>query len=226
MESEPGHASGRVIVLESAEWHEGVLGIVAARLVDRYQKPSIVISTRSGVGKGSGRSVPAFSIFEGVRRCEVLLENFGGHAQACGFTIRGENIAAFRSRLNDALAECETLASRPELPIDAEIDPRDIGVPLLKDLERLAPFGPGNRKPLFLSRGLKPKGEPRKRGKDTLQCWMTDRAGRMTCEVVGFRSYARWAAQKAQSEYSLVYQPSLRQNRGIPFIQLELEDWC
>ena len=89
-----------VLVVESGDWHEGVLGIVAARLVERFRRPSIVISMKEGMGKGSGRSLPSFSLFDTVLQCEDLLENFGGHAQACGLTIRADRVRDFRERVN------------------------------------------------------------------------------------------------------------------------------
>ena len=95
----------------------------------------------------------------------------------------------------------------------------------LRDLERIAPFGPGNKKPLFLSRGLRLKGETKKRGQDTLQCWMTEGKGKAVCEVVGFRAWGRWRGVKTDQPVDLVHQPALKEFNGIPSVQLELEDW-
>ncbi len=215
----------RILVVESDGWHEGVLGIVAARLVERFRRPSIVIALKNDMGKGSGRSVPRFSLFETVYKCEDLLVNFGGHAQACGLTIRRENIEDFRRRLNETARDSAAGELAVPLGIEAELPPGDLDTKFLTDLERLAPFGPGNKKPLFLSRGMRVKGEIKKRGKDTLLCWMTDRTGKMTCEVLGFRSYERWNAAGRQADYEIVYQPVLKEFSGIVSIQLELEDW-
>jgi single-stranded-DNA-specific exonuclease len=219
-------AGQKVLVLASPDWHEGVLGIVASRLVDRYKKPSIVISVREGMGKGSGRSVPHFSLFDCVLKCEDFLMNFGGHAQACGLTIRNENIGPFRSRLNEfAALEARSVPSAAALEIESEIPLAGLDMKFMRDLERIAPFGPGNKRPLFLSRGLRLKGEARKRGQDTLQCWMTDGGGRATCEVVGFRAWSRWRGVKSERPVDVVHQPALKEFNGIPSIQLELEDW-
>lgn len=216
--------AGSVIVVESEAWHEGVLGIVASRLVERFHKPAIVISLKDGIGKGSGRSTPSFSIFESVLECESLLVNFGGHAQACGLTIRAEDVSEFRRKLGEAASRRASLGLASDLHIEAELPPAAIDLRFLKELERLAPFGPGNRKPLFLSRGMRVKGDVRKRGKDTLQCWMTDGEGSLTCEAVGFRMYERWKESSKRS-LDVVYQPTLVQWNGIASIQLELEDW-
>ncbi|MGH7198217.1 MAG: single-stranded-DNA-specific exonuclease RecJ [Candidatus Omnitrophota bacterium] len=219
-------AQEKILVLSSPDWHEGVLGIVASRLVDRYQKPSIVISVREGIGKGSGRSVPLFSLFDCVLRCEDFLMNFGGHAQACGLTIKGENIQPFRSRLNEfAGREFQPPAAFAKLDVESELPLTELDMTFLRDLERIAPFGPGNKKPLFLSRGLRLKGNAKKRGQDTLQCWMTDEAGKTTCEVVGFRAWRRWNGVRTDGLVDIVHQPALKEFNGIPSIQLELEDW-
>jgi single-stranded-DNA-specific exonuclease len=219
--------SHQVIVLDSPDWHEGVLGIVASRVVDRYQKPSIVISRRGAMGKGSGRSVPSFSLFESVLKCENLLEAFGGHAQACGLSIKAENIPLFRQRLNEVVSErLEPLVVDLELAIDAEIALDEITPKFLQDLEGLAPFGPGNKMPRFVSRKVSLKGPVKKRGKDTLQSWITDETGRTTCEMIGFRKFNRWIESKTSGLMDIVHQPSLKDFNGILSIQLELEDWC
>ena len=212
----------KVIVVESPDWHEGVLGIVAARLVDRFRRPSIVISLKEGVGKGSGRSIPSFSIFDSVSQCEDLLVSFGGHAQACGLSIREESLPLFRERLNRA---AEAFEKEPEAaPETEELIPKDITTQFVRDLEKLAPFGPGNPAPVFLSRGLRVRGEVRKRGQDTMQCWMTD--GAVTCEVVGFRCYEKWRANDPkQTSFEVAYRPALKNFNGIETIQLELESW-
>lgn len=216
-----------VLVVESPEWHEGVLGIVAARLVERFHRPSIVISMGEERGKGSGRSLPHFSLFEHLRLCEDLFENFGGHAQACGLTIRKDKLAEFRGRVNELARETLSGESASgSLLIEGELAPGDLDTRLVTDLERLAPFGPGNPRPLFVSRGMRLRGDVKKRGKDTLQCWMTDARGKLTCEVIGFRSYERWQAEtQKKREFDIVYQPTLRNSNGIASITLELESW-
>ncbi len=216
--------AGSVIVVESESWHEGVLGIVASRLVERFHKPAIVISLKDGMGKGSGRSTPSFSIYESVLECESLLTAFGGHAQACGLSIRRENIAEFRKKLHETASGRAALGLASDLHIEAELPPEAIDLQFLRELEKLAPFGPGNLKPLFLTRGMQVKGDVRKRGKDTLQCWLTGGDGKTTCEAVGFRMYERWK-ETSRRNLDLVYQPALVEWNGIASIQLEIEDW-
>jgi single-stranded-DNA-specific exonuclease len=216
-----------VLVVNSPDWHEGILGIVASRLVERFKKPAIVISTRSGVGKGSGRSLPGFSIFKNVLECEDLLANFGGHAQACGLSIKPENIEPFRRSLNEAARRLLSGSSADEdVWVDADIQASELSGSLLKDLERLEPFGPGHAKPLFVTRQMRVRGDVKKRGKDTLQCWMTDADDKVTCEVIGFRSYERWLANDHQQKiFDIIYQPTLQNFNGIQTITLQMESW-
>ena len=155
-----------------------------------------------------------------------MLFRSGGHAQACGLSIKRENIKNFRQKLNQPGEFHPNLLQGADLSIDAEVETGHIGEPFLKELGRMMPFGPGNPKPLFVSKKLKVRGDVKKRGKDTLQCWMTDGVGKNTFEVIGFRSYSRWISQgKEKSAVDIVYQPALKTFNGITSIQLELEDW-
>lgn len=214
-----------VLILDSEGWHEGVIGIVAARLVERYHKPAIVISLKGELGKGSGRSVPGFSIFGAVEPHEELLVNFGGHAQAVGLTVKKEAVGEFRRRVNEGIKSGGIEPLKPDLFIEDEMNLNELDTDFLRDLTRLEPFGPGNPKPFFLSKGVKVKGEARIRGKDTLCLWLTGADGRMTCEAVGFRMFGRWEAEKKTDRLDIVYRPALVEYRGITSIQLELEDW-
>ena len=217
-----------ILVVEGGDWHEGVLGIVASRLVEHYHRPAIVIALREdGLGKGSGRSLPHFSLFKHVHQCEDLLSAFGGHDQACGLSIRHENLKEFRRRLNELAGRTFSSAKGEEGPwLEGELRPAQLDPAFVSDLEKLAPFGPGNERPLFMSRGMHVRGEVKKRGKDTLQCWMTDSEEKVTCEVVGFRSYERWQSQaQKKREFDIIYQPTLRKFNGITSITLELESW-
>ncbi len=226
VEADPLKDSQAVLVVDHASWHEGVLGIVASRLVERYQKPSIVISHRGGLGKGSGRSVGTFSLHENVLLCEEFLTNFGGHAQACGLTIEKSKINGFRTRLNEIIkSRYKKEDFTGEVLVDGELQLSEIDLKFLTDLEKMAPFGNGNKKPLFLSKSVLVKGEPKKRGQDTLVFWASDLNGKTTCEAVGFRMHERFASRTKKPAVDIVYQPALKQYQGITSIELQLEDF-
>ncbi|MDX9788284.1 MAG: single-stranded-DNA-specific exonuclease RecJ [Desulfobacterales bacterium] len=144
------------IILSDTRWHEGVLGIVAAKLADRYYRPVILISTRNGAGKGSARSIPGFNLYEGLKLTENYLESFGGHARAAGLSIKRENISGF-TREFEAIVKAQTELSAfiPVLTIDQELSFDQISPRLADELEKLQPFGEGTPEPLFMSRNLK-----------------------------------------------------------------------
>jgi single-stranded-DNA-specific exonuclease len=138
------------LVLAGEGWHPGVLGIVASRIVERFYRPTVVIGFNDSMGKGSARSIRGFHMVEGFRRCTASLEKFGGHEYAGGLSIRPEQLAdfseAFEAAAHAALAP-EQLA--PRLEIDAQLEFSNIGMPLMRELEVLQPFGVGNPEPLF-----------------------------------------------------------------------------
>lgn len=144
------------LILSDPSWHEGVLGIVAAKLVDRYYRPVILISTRNGTGKGSARSIPGFNLHEGLLKAANCLESFGGHAAAAGLSIKKENIARFSSIFEGIVKENTRLeAFTPVITIDQEIRFDQISPQLADELERLQPFGEGNLEPLFSARDIR-----------------------------------------------------------------------
>jgi single-stranded-DNA-specific exonuclease len=144
------------LVLSDPHWHEGVLGIVAAKLVDRYYRPVILISTRNGTGKGSARSIPGFNLHDGLLKAGSCLESFGGHAAAAGLSIKKENIAQFSSLFESIVKENTRIeAFTPVVTIDQEISFDQISPRLVDELEQLQPFGEGNPEPLFSARNIR-----------------------------------------------------------------------
>ena len=140
-------------------------------------------------------------------------------------TIKEGRVSELRRRVNDGARSNDFLELRPELLIESEIAFEELNMEFLKDLNKLEPFGPGNPKPYFLSKGLRVKGEVKKRGKDTLHCWLTDPKGMTTCEAVGFRMFDRWVSMDKTPVFDVVYRPTLVEFHGIAHIQLELEVW-
>ena len=145
-----------VLVLHGENWHPGVIGIVASRIVERYYRPTIIISESSGLGKGSCRSIRGFHMFEALTACKKLLQGFGGHAQAAGLTIRSEDIAAFREELEIyAQAVLQEEDYIPILDIELELPPDKISDRLMSEIKLLEPYGMGNPKPLFSCHGAR-----------------------------------------------------------------------
>ena len=140
------------LVLAGEDWHPGVLGIVASRVVERFHRPTVVIGFQQGEGKGSARSIRGFPMVEGFRLCAHSLEKFGGHEFAGGLSIKAENIARFAEAFEQAARQLlapDDLA--PRLEIDAPLEFAEIGMPLLRELEALQPYGIGNPEPTFMT---------------------------------------------------------------------------
>ncbi len=175
----------RAIVLESSGWHQGVIGIVASRLVERYYLPTVLISIDDNVGKGSARSIPAFHMYEALKECGDVLMRYGGHKYAAGLSIAPENIPEFRRRLKGIAARQLTPDDlTPKLHIDAEVEPDSIDMDFVKTIEMFAPFGPQNMRPIFLTRNLNIVGSPYIVGKNHLK--MKVRKGDKEFDVIGF----------------------------------------
>ena len=154
------HAS---IVAGRREWHHGVLGIVAARVMRRHHRPTLLVGfDESGLGKGSGRSIEGVSLVDALRQCACHLEKFGGHEMAAGVTVHQHRFEEFRrafeistrARVNDEILT-------PKLRVDAELPMEDISLSLLQMQELLEPYGMGNSQPVFAARRVTPVSAPR-----------------------------------------------------------------
>ena len=143
------------IVLGGKRWHHGVIGIVSSKVTDKYYKPSILLSFEDDIAKGSGRSVPGFDLYEGLTKCEDLLEKYGGHSMAVGLTLKKENLEKFKERFEQIAKEKNIKELVPIIYIDDELKLKDINMDLVKSLSILEPFGEANKVPLFLIKNLK-----------------------------------------------------------------------
>ena len=151
--------SKRVLVLAKENWHTGVIGIVASRIMEKFNRPTVLISIQNGVGKGSARSTSNFDIYEGFKKLSDLFINFGGHKFAAGLTIKPDNIPILDEKINE-LSEVDIKMEEliPKLKIDAELMFDQLDAQFLSALKSLAPFGPGNMRPVFVSYDVKPFG--------------------------------------------------------------------
>ncbi len=207
--------TANVLVLAGEDWHSGVIGIVASRLVEKYYKPVIMISIRDGVGKGSCRSIPAFDMYAALTRCSDLLMQFGGHRQAAGLSLEQKNIQLLRERLHSLAAE--TLSATdyvPVLNIDAILPLEEINASFIEQLSCLEPYGFGNPSPVFACHNVELR-EKRLIGqqsrhlklklknatvKDVIAWNMAELSSSLTCEktidLVFVPKYNEWQGQK------------------------------
>ena len=143
-------ANADVIVVAGKDWHEGVVGIVAARLVDRFAKPAIVLSLDNGIAKGSARSIGEVSIYALIKSCEHFLSKFGGHTMAAGLGLKEENIEEFTKAINESASKLHRDDFLPKESIIGKLNTQDIDIELLNLIERFEPYGEANARPRFL----------------------------------------------------------------------------
>jgi len=154
---DPGLADRRGIVLWSEDWHPGVVGIVASRLVQHLHRPTLVLAAKpDGTATGSGRAIKGLDLYTALKRYEPLLMRFGGHRAAAGLTLETKNLPALREAFaHEAFADTPDDLWNPTLSVDAELDLDDATWPMHEAMLSLGPFGIGNPEPLFVSRGLR-----------------------------------------------------------------------
>ena len=152
---EKSEKNKQVLVLGSENWHHGVIGIVASKITDLYFKPSILICFEENEGKGSGRSIPGFDLYESLTNCSENLEKFGGHSMAVGVTLKKENFEKFKEEFEKYAQNSNICDIIPIIKIDEEITLEDINIKAVEELNMLEPFGEANKMPLFMYKNLK-----------------------------------------------------------------------
>jgi single-stranded-DNA-specific exonuclease len=190
-----------VMVIGQRGWHPGVMGPVAAQLAERFTRPAIAVALDGAVGVGSGRSVPGFDLFSALRSCEGFLVRYGGHAQACGLTIHAEELPRFRDAINRharTRAAGEALAG--PMAVDLDVTIADLNAGLAEAIERLKPFGTGNRPPLVLIRQAACV-------RDEQAGWLADATGRI-------RLAGRLRGLAPDERYDILAEPSFVNGRG------------
>ncbi len=212
----------KVIVAHAEDWHAGVIGIVASRIVERFYRPTILITMKNGRGTGSGRSIPGFSLYKALDACREELLGFGGHRLAAGLTIDWDRIQCFRERIN-RYAEDHLKAEDliPTIRVDGIIDTHHISDGLLQGLEKLKPFGMGNPEPIFVSRNVR-ISNLRLVGEDHLRFQIQSRQGTMT--VIGFRMKDLLNSLSEDTPVDLLYHLRYNEYNGTRSIQAVLVD--
>jgi len=212
------------IVLDSTEWHAGVIGIVASRVVERTGRPAMMIAVQDGVGKGSGRSISAFDLHEALQACTDLLVKHGGHRAAAGLTIEPARIGAFAERFNAVARERLTPEDLvPELRTDLELPLDAADESLERALRHLEPFGVGNPGPVFVARGVRIVGGPRKVGADGLKMQLGTSRGAI--DGVGWGLAARAGEIRSGDVVDIAYKLDVNEYQGARTLQAVLQDF-
>ncbi|MCB9915877.1 MAG: single-stranded-DNA-specific exonuclease RecJ [Planctomycetes bacterium] len=215
-----------VLVVAGQGWHQGVIGIVAARLVDRYQRPAIVIGLDGDHGRGSARTVEGVSILELLHAAQDVLPKYGGHAQAAGMDVAAADVDALRALVNAAAKErhADGLPDAP-LVIDGELAFEGMGEELMRQLERLEPHGERNEAPVFLSRDLRLAQPPRVVGADGTHLILQLRRGDRVLKGMAFKMAARAKELAMGRPLDVVYSPRWNTFRGQTNLEVLVHDF-
>lgn len=211
------------LVLGNQNWHFGVIGIVASKMVEKFHRPSILFSIGTdGYARGSGRSIPGLHLLSALEQCSDILESFGGHAAAAGVRVKTENLESFRLRFNDVV---KTMLRPDDLsPVvmaDAEVDLPQITPKFFRILKQMEPFGPGNMRPVLMCRNLQHKYMPRKVGNNHIKMAVT--GGGIVMDAIAFNFAER--LDEVRSADSLAVAFSLEENEwnGSKSLQMKVK---
>ncbi|HEY8668458.1 MAG TPA: DHHA1 domain-containing protein [Tepidisphaeraceae bacterium] len=215
----------RAIVLGAEGWHAGVIGIVASRIVDRLGRPTVMVALHNGHGQGSARSIPGFHLAKAFEACAEHLEGFGGHEMAAGLKLQSAKFGDFRAAF---CAHAREVISRemlvPELHLECLAELKEVTEALVKDLQRLGPFGHGNRKPLLCCRGLQIASPPRRVGKAGEHLQLFVRQGESSMKCIAFNYGAMLDRLGPGTTIDLAVEPSLNEYNGRVSVELDVKD--
>ena len=219
------HPDTKTIVLANENWHAGVVGIVASRVVDKFFRPTILINSADDIAQGSARSIEGFNIHAALTACSEYLVSFGGHTMAAGLKIHKDKIADFARSLEEYARRNiteESLVSK--LDIDAVCTIGQLNIHVVKELQRLEPFGQGNPRPVFATQGARWISPPRRVGTrgDHLQIAISDNTGSVRCIGFGMGPLEKKILE-AQA-FNVAYEPQIDTYNGGRSVQFVLAD--
>ena len=213
------------IILHQEKWHQGVIGIVASRLVEKYYRPTIMLTTVDGVAKGSARSISNFNIYEALKKCEDLLIHFGGHQAAAGLAVELEKIDEFRAKFNqvvkESISEDDLL---PEIHIDSKLKFSEITPKFLRIIDQFSPFGPRNMRPVFLSEEVEVANYPRIVGNNHLLVSIRQGCSDRVFDCIGFNMGEYLELIRNNHLINVVYTIEKSTRDGRTFPQFKLKD--
>ncbi len=214
------------IVLANSQWHHGVIGIVASKIRETFNRPTFIISIDgNGKGKGSGRSIPGFDLYEALNACKNTLAGFGGHPIAAGLTINAENVDRFRQQFLSLAKQQIPLENLiPTIRLDSCMPLSTIDGRFIRFMNALGPFGPGNMRPKFSASGVTVKGIPRLLGRDSNVLRMRLSDQRNSFDAIGFEMAHHYEKVIQNRKLDIAYEVGENDWNGRKTIQLELLD--
>ena len=212
-------------VVFSKNWHKGVVGIVASRLIESHYKPTIVLAEKDGILTGSARSVHDFDLYEAISKCAYLCEKFGGHKYAAGLSIKKENLSEFIIAFEKAVSESITDDQlSPKIDVDMEIDIDAVDDKLFRIIKQFSPFGPQNLSPIFVSRSVVDNGYGKRIGADQSHLRINTKTASGSLAGIGFSMGDAFEKIKDYSEFDICYSINENEWNGRKNLQLMLND--
>jgi len=213
-------------VVFNPNWHKGVIGIVASRLIESYYRPTVVLTKSNGLITGSARSVKDFDVYDAVDHCSDLLEHFGGHKYAAGLSLKPENLDAFMNKFEDyVVSTIEQEMLTPEVEIDARICLKDINKKFFRILKQFAPFGPGNMSPVFESDEVIDTGFARVVGKNHLKLEVVHQNVRgYPMSAIAFQQSEHLEHIARSKPFKICYHIEENEWNGVVNLQLNVKD--
>lgn len=214
------------IVLYNADWHKGVIGIVASRLTEEFFRPAVVLTLDGDIVTGSARSVSGFDVYKAIQSCEDLLDNFGGHTYAAGLSMKVENVAEFSLRFEEYVHEnIAPEQTRPNLDIHAVVNFKEITPKFFNDLKRMRPYGPDNPKPVFCTKNVFDYGTSKVVGRqqEHIKLELVDSKSSNVMNGIAFGQSSEARYIKTKQAFDIVY--TVEENtRKHGEVQLQIED--
>jgi single-stranded-DNA-specific exonuclease len=223
-EALPGWENLYSIVLFNPNWHKGIVGIAASRMVERYHRPSILLTESNGSAVGSARSIPGFNVLQSIKQCSELLDKFGGHDHAAGLSLPVHSVPEFATRFEQVVRNSmpEELL-HPEIKVSSVLDFKDINLNFWKILKQFEPFGPGNRSPVFVTKNVTDTGESRLLKGNHLQLHVRQKDGG-TAKAIGFDMGHAFDRVKEKRPFHIAYKIDEDTWQGKSSLKLYLKD--
>ena len=212
-------------VLYKQDWHKGVIGIVASRCIEKYHRPTVILTTSNDRATGSARSVPGYDIYHAIAACSDLLENFGGHRYAAGLTLSLDKVKDFQSRFEEVVAT--TIPEHllvPQIEVEARIAFDRITPNFYKILKQMAPFGPGNMPPVFEARGVTIHGELKYIHDKHVKFIASQMGNHKKFEAIAFNSHHFFDRLKESNSFSMAFTIEENEYMGYRSLQLKIKD--
>lgn len=220
-----GIESRKSTVLYKTDWHKGVIGIVASRCIEHFYRPTIILTESGGMATGSARSVAGFNIYKAIEACSDLLERFGGHKYAAGLTLKAKNLAAFTEKFeNEVAARITPEQLVPTQKVDFMLELRQITENFFKVLERMAPFGPGNMRPVFASEVVADEARCRVLKEKHLKMLVREANGKTSFDAIGFNMAHLLEKIIPGQPFYICYNIEENHYMGRTSLQLQLRD--